>query len=152
VGGSYPGQPLRLYTQTLDGGHPLPLRTNVYLSDAAIAPDGRRIAGRPGQTSIAVLSLDTLQVSSVPNSTSLLPLAWSGDGARILTAASSGMTWNLLWVDAAGNRSASLATLTRPELSGMVDLAGIVATPSGKAWVTSWRHLISQLYVVDGWS
>jgi len=151
VGGSMPGQPMRLYTQTLDGGRPAPLNTSVYLYEAVISPDGKQVAGKSGE-SAAILSLDTMQVRTVPKTADLMPLAWSTDGARVLAAAPSGNAWNLIWVDPAGDRSQPVSTLAPPELGGMVNLAGIAATPSGQAWVSSWHHLISQLYVVDGWS
>jgi hypothetical protein len=142
---------MRLYTQTLDGGRPAPLNTNVYLYEAVISPDGKQVAGKSGE-SAAILSLDTMQVRTVPKTADLMPLAWSTDGARVLAAAPSGNAWNLIWVDPAGDRSQPVSTLAPPELGGMVNLAGIAATPSGQAWVSSWHHLISQLYVVDGWS
>jgi len=55
VAGSFPGKPLRLYVQALNGEEPVPLNPDVFLNFAIVSPDGKQIVGVGPNRKIATL-------------------------------------------------------------------------------------------------
>jgi DNA-binding winged helix-turn-helix (wHTH) protein len=151
AGGAYPGQPLHLYTQRLDGGPPVPLNTSTYLDFAVISPDSKKVAGYALGRRLVTLSLDTFATQDIPGTTGLLPVSWSPDGRTLLLSTISGPVLKLSRVDPVTGSTELADSFNLPDPGNGVRTAAIVATPSGKSWACSYTRTVSQLYVVDGW-
>src|SRR5262249_25000152 len=101
--GSRPGQPLKIYLLSAEGGHPEPLvpRGSSEM-DPNWSPDGQSILFGavpsatglgPGHTDIEIWDLRRRRISTLPGSEGLGSPRWSPDGRFVVATALSQDKW-----------------------------------------------------------
>lgn len=151
VNGSMPGQGLRLYTQSIDGGPLTPLKPEITLSLPRISPDGTRIAGANRNHRIVVIPAVGGTPEILPIDTTGVPVKWSGDGSRLLVRSEDkeGAAW-LEWVDLTSGKTTPWHKLRAPDdENGSAGHA--IVSEDEKIYVYSAQRRLSELFVVDGW-
>src|SRR2546428_1086216 len=74
-----PGQPLRLYVQTIGTGKAQPLTSPLMIRNTAISPDGERVAVLPPDRKLAIYPVSGGPPHIFPARESFAPLRWRRD-------------------------------------------------------------------------
>ena len=152
VSGNMPGEGIRLYTQSSEGGPLTPLKPEVALELPAISPDGTKIAGITRAHKIAVVPVAAGAPVDLPVEAPAFPVKWNADDVHLLvhTVGKSGEIV-LQWIDTRTGKLTPWRTIKAPqgEISGVHH---VVLSPDEKTYVYSAKRRLSELFLVDGWS
>ncbi len=151
VNGSMPGQGLRLYTQSIDGGPLTPLNPETTLDVPRISPDGARIAGTTRNHKIVVIPATGGTPEILPIDTMAAPVKWSSDGTRLLvrTDDGEGSEW-LEWMDLKSGKATRWRNLKGPD-DECEGLGATIISNDEKTYVYAAHRRLSELFVADGW-
>jgi hypothetical protein len=155
VAGAFPGQQPGLFRQRLDGGKLEPLRTGGTYLDFdfnTIAPDGLHIAGMTPGGKCVVIALTKEDVKPCQTDPSLLPTQWAADGVHLYMLNGSGLPYKVMLADPATGKAELVRTLGSQPTTGLQWLAKVTITPDGEHYAYTLQHVVSQLFVVDGWA
>jgi len=152
VSGSYPGKPVRLYTQPVEGGALTPLEPAVSLEFFRISPDGARIAGvLSNNRRLAMIPATGGQPEILPVEPLRIPVKWSADGNRLLIRThqdDGGM--QMEWYDLKSGQTTLLRALHSPEGENAM-FGNLAVANDDKTYVYAVQRRLSELFVVDGW-
>jgi Tol biopolymer transport system component len=151
VVGSMPGKPLRLYTQSVDGGPLTQLSPEISLDFPKISPDGTRIAGATRTRKIAVIPAKGGAPEYLPVDTMHVPVKWSSDGSRLMIRTEDREGETLLeWIDLQSGKTTVWRKLKGPDgENASIGIASV--SRDEKTYVYATHRRISELFVVDGW-
>ena len=155
VAGAFPGQPAALFRQSLHGGKPELLRTGGAYLDFdfnTIAPDGVHIAGMTPAGKCMIIALGTDDVRPCQTDATLVPVRWAADGVHLYMAGIVSIPYKVVLADPATGHTEVVRTLNPQTGNGMQWLSKVAVTPDGEYFAYSLQHLVSQLFVVDGWA
>jgi len=150
VGGSMAGAPERMFIQSLAGGKPEPLRTDVYLTYPAISPDGQRIAGTDFGSRLVVLPVAGGDPRVIATGIERAVVRWSRSGDSLLVQSDS-IPARLLRVDLETGRFKPWKELAPADLAGVSLIWPALVSEDERTIVYSYRQELSELYVADGW-
>ena len=153
VTGSFPGKPLRLFIQALNGGDPVPLNPDIFLGRAIVSPDGKQIAGWGPDRKIVILSVASgeQRVLNIPFSAS--PVQWSEDGqALYVRHVDAGAIIRVSRCDLATSECKILKELMPPDRVGVSTMFEVVMGRNERSYAYSYMRVLSELFVVDGWT
>jgi len=149
AGGSFPGQPLKIYRQTLRDGRLREVRGIEYMDDVMVSGVDTKVGGLVGnQLRVFDWSTGKLLVSS--QAAGQWPVGWSGDGHAILAVDPRKMT--IVKLDVCSGKSENWKSIKPQHGGGFAGLAGVVAVPEAGAYAYSARFSSSRLYLVSGLS
>jgi eukaryotic-like serine/threonine-protein kinase len=151
AGGSLAGGKLGLFTQSLDGSKPQPLKSSTYLLMPAISPDGKQIAGLDAQRRLVILPVEGGEPKVIPLGFSPWPLRWSSSGTSILIQNPNSVPASVFRVDIATGRYELWKQLTPADLSGVTQVSPAVISRDERSYAYSFRRDLSELFIVDGW-
>jgi eukaryotic-like serine/threonine-protein kinase len=151
VGGAYPGEPLGVYTQKIDGGKPAPLAGAPYMDYVQVSPDESKIAGFTSKE-ILVFELATKTIRHFTPGSMAIPVGWSIDNNDLYVATLQNSQYRILKTDVRTGKFELWKAIRPSETAGFAGLAGVVAAPDAGAYAYSTHVNLSRLYVVDGWS
>ena len=157
VAGNFPGKPLRLFVQDVHGGEhggePRPLNPDVYLSMAAISPDGKQIAGM-GQDDKTVIVEAT---GGLPRPLAIpfpaVPVRWSADGKSLFVSAIN--KWESMKIfrfDLATSQCRLWKEVGPADHVGLAGILGVSISADERTFAYSYMKILSELFVVNGWT
>jgi len=149
AGGSFPGGPLRVFIQALDGRKPVPVNTSAYLEHPAISPDGTLIAGVDAEGRLVLLPATGGDLKVIATGFTARVLRWSKSGKALL-AQTDGVPAKLLRVDLATGKATPWKEIAPSDLAGVNTIWPVVLSADERTMVYSFRRNLSELFVVDG--
>jgi DNA-binding winged helix-turn-helix (wHTH) protein len=151
AGGNLAGGKLSLFTQTLDGAKPQPLKSSTYLIMPAISPDGKQIAGLDAQRRLVILPVAGGDAKVIPLGFPPWPLRWGSSGKSILVQNANSVPAVVFRVDIGTGRYDVWKKLSPVDLSGVSSFHPAVISRDEKSYAYSFRRDLSELFIVDGW-
>ncbi len=153
VAGHLPGKPLRLFTQSVTGGAPVPINPETYVEDAQISPDGQQIAGLNQQRNLVIVPLS----GGAPRQVALpfpgSPVQWSSNGKGLYVRDVRCWTPARIYrYDLASSRAEVWKELEPSDRVGLFYIMNVVMSPDAKSYAYSYLRMLSEIFVVDGWS
>lgn len=153
VAGSFPGKQLRLYVQALNGGDPVPLNPDIFLSWAIVSPDGKQIVGVGPNRKCTILPAAGGESRELAIPFASSPLRWSEDGQALFVRQSdTGPFIRIFRYDLATSQYRLLKELSPRDRVGLSAMFDVVMGNSGQSYAYSYMRVLSELFVVDGWS
>jgi len=153
VAGSFPGKQLRLYVQALNGGEPVPLNPDIFLGFAMVSPDGKQIVGVGPNRKTAILPAAGGEARELAIPFPSAPLRWSEDGqALFVRQLDTGPVIRIFRYDLATSQYRLLKELSPPDRVGLAAMFDVVMGSDGQSYAYSYMRVLSELFVVDGWS
>ncbi len=153
VTGSFPGKPLRLFIQALSGGEPVPLNPDIFLGRAIVSPDGKQIVGLDADRKIVIIALSGGEPQRLDIPFSAAPVQWSEEGAALyVRQLDSGHVIRIFRYDLATAQCKLLKELTPSDRIGLNAMFDVVMGRNQQSYAYSYMRVLSELFVVDGWS
>jgi eukaryotic-like serine/threonine-protein kinase len=151
AGGSLAGGPVHLFTQSLDGGRPEPLHTNVYLVHPAISQDGSQLAGVDLEQRLVLLPVAGGEEKVIATDFSPIVLRWARQGKSLLAQYNS-VSAKLLRVDLDTGKYKPWKEVSPFDSTGVSVIWPGAISEDERTFVYSFQRDLSELFVVDGWS
>ncbi len=153
VAGNFPRKPLRLFVQPLGSGELAPLNPDVYLAWTMISPDGREIAGIDHDQRMVILPVSGGEPRVLPMPFSAMPLRWSADGkALFVLQLGSPKSIRIFRCDLATTQCRMWKELTPSDRVGMAGILSVVSSADERLFAYSYMKVLSELFVVNGWT
>jgi DNA-binding winged helix-turn-helix (wHTH) protein len=152
AGASYPGQPLRLYTQSITGAPPALLEGVPYFYEAVFSRDASHLLGFTPTRDLLLVDLASKAAHPVLAGSHFFPLAWSHEANAVYGLNYLPGRYQILKGDLQTGEVQPLKAVTPEIAPGFTGLAGFVMAPDSAACVYSTHLRLSRLYLVDGWS
>jgi eukaryotic-like serine/threonine-protein kinase len=143
------GRPVRTYLIDLNGNKPRPITAEGYTGLIA-SPDGKFIAAPGPDDRITIYGVDGSAPRHIPNlPPGFIALGWTADGASIYIAEAMSVPNRIYRVDVATGKRQFFRAMMPANSAGLVNIAGVVITPDGKAYAYTYYRVLSTLYVVE---
>jgi hypothetical protein len=142
-----------LFVQPLSGGEPVPLNPDIFLSRAIISRDGKQIVGLgPGEKNVILpASGGEPQALNIPFPA--MPLQWSEDGqALFIRQLDYGHLIRIFRYDLKTSQCRLVKELSPSDRVGLNNMMDVVMGSNGQSYAYSYMRVLSELFVVDGWS
>jgi eukaryotic-like serine/threonine-protein kinase len=153
VAGNFPGKPLRLFVQPINGGQPAPLNPDVYLNWAAISPDGKQIAGVSQDEKTVVFPASGGELRALPIPFSAVPLRWSADGKSLFVSQlTNWASMRIFRFDFATSQCRLWKEVTPSDRVGLDGILALSISADERCFAYSYMRVLSELFVVTGWS
>ncbi len=148
--GAAHGQALRTYEMGIAGGKPQPVGPADFLG-AAVAPDGKRIAGVNGAGQIVIFDTATQKLQTVPATESGETVSkWSQDGQALLVLSVTPWGARMCRVEIADGKRTLLQQVQLSNRAGSMSKMRLQYAEKSKAYVYGSSRTTGSLYVVDG--
>jgi serine/threonine protein kinase/Tol biopolymer transport system component len=148
--GATEGQPLRTYEMDLAGGKPQALGPADFIG-AAVAKDGKRIAGHDNSGAALVFDRETQKVQPIPGvGTEDRLEKWTEDGRGLLVSAETLREAKMYRLDLSSGKRTLLQTVEPVEKAGSVEWVWLSYSEASKSYAYSTIRVLSVLYVVQG--
>ena len=149
-----PKQPLRLWVQSVADGSATELTGPLMVRNAAVAPDGKTVAILTPEGQLTIYTIGSAAPRVIPADEPLAPIRWSRDGEwlfvqhlRSNVQASSEVSRLRI---ATGER-VHWKTLAPQDAIGVNSITGVVIADDERSYAYSYRRVLSDLFVADGW-
>jgi eukaryotic-like serine/threonine-protein kinase len=152
VAGSFPGKPLRLFIQGLNGGEPVPLIGDIFLGYAVISPDGKQIAGWGANRKTVLVPASGGKPQELAIPFPAMPLRWSGDGQSLLAGQIDSGAIKIFRYDLTTSQYRPLKDIAPPDRVGLNHILNVVVSGNERSYAYSYMRVLSELFVVDGWT
>jgi eukaryotic-like serine/threonine-protein kinase len=153
VAGSFSGKPLRLFIQALSGGEPVPLAPDIFLARAIVSPDGKQIVGLAANRKIVTVALSGGEPKPLDIPFAAAPVQWSEEGdALYVRQLDSGHPIRIFRYDLATAQCKLLKELMPSDRIGLNGMFDVVMGRNQQSYAYSYMRVLSELFVVDGWS
>ena len=151
--GHEPHEGLRLYVRPLTGSTALPISPEIMVRNAAISPDGKRLAVLSGDRLILLPTQGgTPQV--IPTSEPLAPLRWRSREDSIYVqhmGAYTELPARISLLRVPDGKLTLWKEIMPADRMGVDLITGIIIAADERAYVYSYRRVLSELYSVEGW-
>lgn len=152
---SRPQQGLRLYVHKLDGSSVVAISPEVAIRNAAISPNGNSVAVLSPKNELVLYDTSGAREPRViPADEPLAPLRWTPDAMSIVVQhlrRASDSSAQLSRVDVATGRLTPWKKLRPSDPLGVNSITGVVLAEDFQSYVYSYRRVLSELFVVEGW-
>jgi DNA-binding winged helix-turn-helix (wHTH) protein len=149
----HPGQALGLYVQTLDGSI-APLAGPMTVRNAAVSPDGILAAVLTPESVLTIYRVAGGQPIVISSEEPLAPIRWSRDGEwlfvqHLRSSVQSACDVSRLRV---ATGELKLWTRLRPaDVIGVNSITGVVIADDEESYAYSYRRVLSDLFIAEGW-
>src|SRR5262249_6441961 len=154
VVGSEPGKGMRLFSRSLEGGAPravMPADVRAAFTGLSVSPDGKSATVVTGDGTPVIVDLESGQSRPIPGlAAGEVPIQWSADGGAVFVARLQRLPAKIFRLDLATGARAPWKEITPSDPAGVFGIDPIRLTPDGKAYVYSYRRLLSDLYLMEG--
>ena len=146
------GHGSRIFLLDLAGGNPKALTPEGYrIISRTISPDGKRVAVIGPDRRRYFYPLEGGEPEPIagllPDET---PAGWSGDGRSLYVFRRRDIPAKVWKLDMATGKREPWKELMPADGAGIVDIAPVIPTPDGQAYVYGYSRTLSDLYVVEG--
>ena len=153
VAGNFPGKPLRLFVQPVNGGDPVPLNPDVYLNWATISPDGKLIAGLGADDKTVILPASGGEPRALPIPFRSVPLRWTADGKGLfISQMNNAASMRIFRFDFATSQCRLWKEVTPSDRVGLDGILDLTISADERTFAYSYMRVLSELFVVSGWS
>ena len=154
VVGTEPGHGTRLYVRTLEGGKARPVTSQdirVSFTGITVSPDGKSATAIAADGNAFIFSIENGQARALPGiAPGELPVQWSDDGRALYVARPQGLPAKIFRLDLATGERVLWKEIAPSDPAGVFGIDPIHLTRDGKAYVYSYRRLLTDLYLVEG--
>ena len=152
---SRPQQPLRLYVQPLDGSMPVAISPETMIRNAAISPSGDQVAAlAPNNRFVLYATISGAQPRVIETEEPLAPLRWMPDGKSIIVQhlrRASDNSAQLSRLDISTGSLVPWMKLQPSDIVGVNSITGVVLSRDCRSYVYSYRRVLSEMFVAEGW-
>jgi dipeptidyl aminopeptidase/acylaminoacyl peptidase len=153
ISGSEPGRGLRLYVYDIGGTKAraiTPEGVSLVNSDP-ISPDGRTVFAFGPDRRLLLYPTEPGEPRAIPGiEDGELAIRWTGDGRAIWVHRTNESPTKVYRLDVTTGERTLWKELTPPDPAGVLQIAPILMTADGKAYVYSYRRTLDELFLVEG--
>jgi hypothetical protein len=145
---------LRLYVQELAQGRIVPLAPEMMVRNAAIAPDGTKVAVLAPDNQLVLYRANGGPPRVIPSTEPLAPLRWTRKGDAIFVQHLRGTGELPARISLVRVETGALTRwneLAPTDRMGVTGVTGVAIGADEQSYVYSFRRQLSELYLVDGW-
>lgn len=150
-----PGKALRLYIVKLDPpANPRPITPPAMVRHASISPGGRQIAVLSAEGRLQIYPVNGGNPHTIPSDHPLAPVRWSRDGAYLYVQHLRQYTeipTRVSRLDLASGRLLTWREFTPADPMGVNMITRVLISADERSYVYSFRRVLNELFVVDGW-
>ena len=149
-----PGQPLRLYVQTIGTGKAQPLTSPLMIRNTAISPDGETVAVLTPEGKLAIYPVSGGPPHIFSASESLAPIRWSRNGEWLYVQhlrSSVQSSSDVSRVNLTTGEIRSWKKLAPGDPIGVNSITGVVIADDEQSYAYSYRRVLSTLHIAEGW-
>jgi DNA-binding winged helix-turn-helix (wHTH) protein/Tol biopolymer transport system component len=151
--GNERGKGLRLYVLS-PGARPAPVTPEMMVRNVAIAPDGRRVAVLSSDGKLMLYPTTAGEPQIIPATEPLAPVHWSHDGQWLFVqhlGAYTELPARVSRVRVATGEIRPWKDLAPWDQMGVSAVTGVAISGDERSYVYSYRRMLSDLFVVEGW-
>jgi hypothetical protein len=149
-----PQQPLRLYVQTVQSGKAVPLTDPLMVRNASASPDGDSVAVLNPEGKLLLYSTRGRATREIPSAEPLAPVRWSRDGQWLYAMHLRANVQSAAQVSRLRVTSGEVRPwkVLRPaDPVGVNSITGVAIADDEKSYVYSYRRVLSDLHLAEGW-
>jgi DNA-binding winged helix-turn-helix (wHTH) protein len=149
-----PQQPLRLYIQTLETGKATPLTGPLMVRNAAASPDGSSVAVLNPEGKLLIYAASGGPPREISSDEPLAPIRWSKDGEWLYVLHLHSNVQASAQVSRLRISTGEIRPwkLLRPaDRIGVNSITGLTIADDEMSYVYSYRRVLSDLHLVEGW-
>jgi hypothetical protein len=149
-----PQQPLRLYVQTVETGKIFPLTGPLMVRNASASADGNSVAVLNPDGKLLLYATHGGPAREIPSEEPLAPIRWSKDGEwlyvmHLRSSVQSSAQVSRLRVTTGEMRPWKVLHPT--DSVGVNSITGLTIADDGVSYVYSYRRVLSDLHLAEGW-
>jgi len=153
---SKPGKGLRMYTRSLSDATLTVISPEMMVRNVAISPDGQQVAILSDKRELTIYpaTASALPPRVIATTEPLAPLRWTPDGSHLMVQhlrKYSDSTAQVSRLNVATRRLTPWKTLEPEDRMGVNSITGIAFSPDCESYVYSYRRVLSELFLVEGW-
>jgi Tol biopolymer transport system component/predicted Ser/Thr protein kinase len=147
-----PGRGKRLYVQDVSGGAARAISPEgVGITAQSVSPDGRSIIARGPDSRLAIYPAEAGEPRPIPGlDRADQAVGWTADSRSVFVMRLSGVPGAVQLVDIATGRKTPWKEFMPPDPTGVEQVGPAVIAPDEKAYIYSYRLLLSDLYLATG--
>jgi Tol biopolymer transport system component len=148
------GHAPRLYVREIEGGRARPITPEgirSYFNGNALSPDGKLVTAIDQQGRAILCPVAGGEPRPIPGiAVGELPVRWSDATSLFVISRPGELPATISRLDLATGRRELWKQLTPLDPAGVFSIDPVLITPDGKAYVYSYRRMLSELYLVEG--
>ena len=153
---SEPGKGLQLYVEPIGrgSGRPKPITPPMAVRNVAISPSGTEIAVLASDGDLIIYPSNGGTPRVIASGENLAPMHWSRDGRHIFVQHLRAYTDLPAVVSRIDSRSGQIEIwkeIAPDDRTGVTSVTGIAISADEQSYVYSYRRLLAELFVVEGW-
>jgi eukaryotic-like serine/threonine-protein kinase len=154
VAGTEPGHGTRLYLRDLESAKArlaTPGEIRISFTGITVSPDGKSATAISANGTVSIISLESGQARQIPGlAEGELPVQWSDDGRALYVSRPQGLPAKVFRLDLVTGERSLWKEIAPSDAAGVFGIEPIRLTRDGKAYVYSYRRLLTDLYLVEG--
>jgi hypothetical protein len=148
------GQQARVYVAPVEGGNPralAPAGLKLTPFGNPVSPDGRMAVLVGADNRCVLLPIAGGEPIAIPGlEEGEFPIQWTSDGRSLYTHRGGGLPARIWRLEIATGRKELFREITPSDPVGVTSIEHLLATPDGRGIFYSYRHNLSDLYLLDG--
>jgi len=141
----------RLYVMDIEGGAPRPISPEGIGFGPVVSPDGRQVAAPTAAGPPMNFPIDGGEPRPVPATRpGDIPTVWSADGGTLYVTTRATGGAQIDRIELASGRRIAVKTLMPADRAGLIDLGFVLLSADARAYVYSYRRVLSTLYLAEG--
>jgi hypothetical protein len=148
------GHAPRLWVREIEGGRARPITPEgirSYFNGNAISPDGKFVTAVDTQDRAVLYPIAGGEPRPIPGiAAGELPVRWNDATSLFVVSRPGELPATISRLDLATGRRELWKRLTPLDPAGVFSIDPVLITPDGKAYVYSYRRMLSELYLVEG--
>jgi hypothetical protein len=150
---NFPQQPLRLYIQTVQTGTAIPLAGPLMVRNASASADGKSVAILNPEGKLLLYATNGGPPREISSNEPLAPIRWSKDGELFVMhlRASVQSSAQVSRLGIATGETRPWKVLQPADTVGVNSITGMTIADDEKSYIYSYRRVLSDLHLAEGW-
>jgi len=153
---SEPDKGLRLYVEPVGraSGRPVPVTPPMAVRNVAISPSGKEVAVLTANGDLTIYSTGGEEPRVIASGGNLAPMRWGRDGQHIFVQhlrAYTDLPARVSRIDVRSGQLELWREIAPADRMGVTSVTGIAISADEQSYVYSYRRLLSELFIVEGW-